>query len=51
MESIVWESGEKQGVIPIWLGVDGLRGIKIGAQGGLEHIPNNNAISTLYWED
>jgi hypothetical protein len=51
MASIVWESEEKQGVIILWLGGNGLHGVEIGAQGGLEHIPNDNAISTMYWED
>jgi hypothetical protein len=51
MASIVWESGEKQGVIKLWLGGDGLCKVEIGAQGGLEHISNDNAISTMYWED
>jgi hypothetical protein len=51
MVSIVWESGEKQGVIKLWLGGDGLRGVEIGAQGGLEHISSDNAISTMYWEN
>jgi hypothetical protein len=51
MVSIVWESGEKQGIIKLWVGGDGLCGVEIGAQGGLEHISNDNAISTMYWED
>jgi hypothetical protein len=51
MASIVWESGEKQGVIKLWLADDGLCRVAIGAQGGLEHISNDNAISTMYWED
>jgi hypothetical protein len=49
--SIVWESGEKQGVIKLWLGGDGLCRVEIGAQGGLEDISNDNGISTMYWED
>jgi hypothetical protein len=42
---------ERQGVIKLWLGGDGLCGVEIGAQGELEHISNDNAISTMYWED
>ena len=49
--SIVWKSGEKQGIIKLWLGGHGLCKVEIGAQGGLEHISNDNAISTMYWED
>jgi hypothetical protein len=46
MASIVWESEEKQGVSILCFGGNGLRGVEIGAQGGLEHISNDNAIST-----
>ena len=51
MVSIIWESGEEQGVIYLWPTGDGLCGVEIGAQGGLEHIYNDNTISTRYWED
>jgi hypothetical protein len=51
MASIVWQSCEKQEVTQLQLGVDGLGRVETRAQGGLEHIPYDIAISTLYWED
>jgi hypothetical protein len=51
MASIVWELLQKQGLFQLQLDVDGLCGVETRAQRGFEHIPNDSAISTPYWED